>query len=249
MQNSHVDDSPVKCVQIEIAKSKLTGILYNMARQSKPQSVLSKSETPDRLTDRKRASIVEAAVHAFQRFGYHAASINAIADAASVSKRTLYNHFESKEALFEAIIEELVARVEQLPQCEFDAERDLVEQLTELAQSEVDFLTSEDLQALARAGLSRVLTEPEVGQLIDHRHVLKRVTVWMKDAQKAGLLVKADPEFAATQFVGLLRTFAFWPTIAHGETAPTRRKLKQIIAATVEMFLNTYAAEKRAAHS
>ncbi len=213
-----------------------------MKDKSKPQSVLSQNEPRTRLTDRKRASIVKAAVEAFQRYGYHAASMNGIAEAASVSKRTLYNHFDSKEALFDAILDELKFRVEQLPACEFDESRDLVEQLTELAHSEIDFLTSEEVQAFARAGLSRVLGEPDAGQQVDQRFFLQRVTTWMKKAQASGCLLEADAEFAALQFVGLLRTFAFWPTIVHGEPRPSRRKQNQIVARTVEMFLSRYEA-------
>ncbi|TWT50949.1 HTH-type transcriptional regulator RutR [Rubripirellula amarantea] len=212
-----------------------------MPGKSKPQSVPSEPALHGRLTDRKRASIVQAAVEAFQQYGYFAASMNGIAEAASVSKRTLYNHFDSKEALFIEIIEELKFRVEQLPECKFDDSRDLAEQLTELAQSEIDFFTSEDVQALARAGLSRVLGEPDAGQQVDQRFFIRRVTTWMKKAQASGCLLEADAEFAAMQFVGLLRTFAFWPTIVHGEPPPSRRKRNQIVAQTVEMFLSRYA--------
>ncbi|WP_233903598.1 TetR/AcrR family transcriptional regulator C-terminal domain-containing protein [Stieleria maiorica] len=45
------------------------------------------------------------------------------------------------------------------------------------------------------------------------------------------------------QFVGLLRTFAFWPSIVHGEPPPSRRKRNQIVACTVEMFLSRYGVE------
>ncbi|WP_231741107.1 TetR/AcrR family transcriptional regulator [Thalassoglobus neptunius] len=187
---------------------------------------------------------MQAAVKAFQKYGYFSASMNGIADAASVSKRTLYNHFDNKEALFEAIIEELKVRVEQLPACEFDDSRDLAEQLTELAHSEIDFFTSEDVQALARAGLSRVLGEPDAGQQVDQRFFIRRVTAWMSEAQASGCLLEADAEFAAMQFVGLLRTFAFWPTIVHGDPPPSRRKRNQIVAHTVEMFLSRYGVDE-----
>ncbi|MEW4486483.1 TetR/AcrR family transcriptional regulator [Thalassoglobus sp. JC818] len=186
---------------------------------------------------------MQAAVKTFQQYGYFAASMNGIADAASVSKRTLYNHFDSKEALFDAIVEELKCRVAQLPACEFDDSRDLSNQLTELAHTEVDFFISEDVQALARAGLSRVLGEPDAGQHVDHRFFIKRVTTWMKQAQASGCLLEGDAEIAALQFVGLLRTFAFWPTIVHGEAPPSRRKRNQIVAQTVEMFLSRYGVD------
>lgn len=226
-----------------LAESKLWRILYFMPEISKPISVLSDSPRSERLTDRKRASIVQAAVEAFQQYGYFAASMKGIAEAASVSKRTLYKHFDGKEALFDAILEELKLRAEQLPACEFDHSRDLAEQLMELAHSEVDFFSSQEVQALARAGLSRVLGEPDAGQQVDQRFFIRRVTKWMKNAQASGCLLKMDPEFTAMQFVGLLRTFAFWPTIVHGEPTPSRRKRNQIVQRTVQMFLSTHAVD------
>lgn len=166
--------------------------------------------------------------------------MNAIAETAEVSKRTLYNHFDSKEKLFDAIIEELGNRADQLPVCTFESDREISEQLTELARVEIAFLTSTSVQALARAGISRVLAEPLVGRKINPRRFHKRVENWLKDAQAAGCLKPLDTPFAAHQFVGLLTTFAFWPTIVSGESKPGKQKTERIIRSTVEMFLNNY---------
>ncbi len=197
----------------------------------------------DRLTDRKHAAIVDAAVHEFQARGYYATSMNAIAAAANVSKRTLYNHFDSKEALFDAIMESLACASAELPVCIFDADRDLAEQLTVLANVEIKFLTSPAVQALARAGISRMLGEPQIGKKVNQRHFHKRVERWLGDAQEAGCLREHDPQFAAKQFMGLLAAFAFWPTICSGESNPGKNKRERIIDETVEMFLCCYQAD------
>ena len=208
-----------------------------------PASPQSKSPPLDRLTDRKHASIVDAAVQEFQARGYYAPSMNAIAAAANVSKRTLYNHFDSKETLFEAIIESLERASAELSVCTFDADRDLTEQLVELANVEIEFLTSPSVQALARAGISRMLGEPQVGKKVNERHFHKRVERWLKDAQKAGSLRELDTQFAAKQFMGLLAAFAFWPTICSGESTPGKKKRERIVRETVEMFLSCYQAD------
>src|ERR1700761_5661204 len=65
------------------------------------------STSPNRLTDRKRIAIVGAAIEEFLAAGYDATSMDRIAARASVSKRTVYNHFPSKEALFAAILHQL----------------------------------------------------------------------------------------------------------------------------------------------
>ena len=54
---------------------------------------------PARLTDRKRAAILEAAVAEFRESGYEATSMDRIAASAGVSKRTVYNHFPTRDAL------------------------------------------------------------------------------------------------------------------------------------------------------
>lgn len=207
-----------------------------------PRSSQSKPPSPARLTDRKHAAIVNAAVQEFQARGYYATSMNSIAAAANVSKRTLYNHFDSKESLFDAILESLANASAELSTCVFDEDRDLAEQLAELARVEIEFLTSPAVQALARAGLSRLVGEPEVGKKLNQRHFHKRVELWLRDAQEAGCLIELNTQFAAKQFMGLLSAFAFWPSICSGESIPGNTKRKRIIDETVTMFLNSYEA-------
>ena len=78
-----------------------------------------------------RAGVVEAATELFARKGYAATSLEEVAAAARVSKGTVYGHFEGKEALFLAVME--------------DQERLMVERLT------VVFLESDDAWAGAVA--------------------------------------------------------------------------------------------------
>jgi AcrR family transcriptional regulator len=59
----------------------------------------------------KREAITRAARVVFGRAGYTRASIEAIAAEASVSTRTIYNHFDDKEHLFRTVIQESAARV------------------------------------------------------------------------------------------------------------------------------------------
>ncbi|KTF29426.1 TetR family transcriptional regulator, partial [Xanthomonas vesicatoria] len=49
-----------------------------------------------RLTDRKRHAILEAASAQFRQHGFEATSMDRVAATAGVSKRTVYNHFPSK---------------------------------------------------------------------------------------------------------------------------------------------------------
>src|SRR3546814_4462071 len=56
----------------------------------------------------KHDAILENARRMFTRLGFDGTSMDELAQHAGVSKATIYNHFDSKEALFEATFERLL---------------------------------------------------------------------------------------------------------------------------------------------
>jgi AcrR family transcriptional regulator len=56
---------------------------------------------------RARIRILDAAMLVFRRQGFRRSSIEQAAEAAGLTRQALYHHFESKEALFRAVIERL----------------------------------------------------------------------------------------------------------------------------------------------
>lgn len=65
-----------------------------------------KSESKSRLPrDERRAQLLAAALEVFTSSGYHAASMDEIAERASVSKPVLYQHFPSKLDLYLAVLD------------------------------------------------------------------------------------------------------------------------------------------------
>ncbi len=69
---------------------------------------------PETLAARK-AHILQAALTCFARAGYHKTSMDDIVREAGVSKGGIYTHFESKKAIFLALLDKLVADTEMLP--------------------------------------------------------------------------------------------------------------------------------------
>lgn len=63
------------------------------------------NESSDPRPARSRATIVTAATEHFLEHGYVGSNVDRIADEAGVSKRTVYNLFETKERLFRAVVE------------------------------------------------------------------------------------------------------------------------------------------------
>jgi AcrR family transcriptional regulator len=59
----------------------------------------------------RRDQILEVAVQVFARRGYHGTSMNDVAEAAGVTKPVLYQHFDSKQALYLALIDDVGERM------------------------------------------------------------------------------------------------------------------------------------------
>ena len=59
----------------------------------------------------RREQILDVALVVFASAGFHGASMNEIADAAGVTKPVLYQHFDSKRDLYQALIEEVGNRL------------------------------------------------------------------------------------------------------------------------------------------
>jgi len=57
-----------------------------------------------------RAALIDVATELFATNGYEATAIPAVLDAAGVSRGALYHHFNSKEALFEAVLQAVEAQ-------------------------------------------------------------------------------------------------------------------------------------------
>jgi AcrR family transcriptional regulator len=59
----------------------------------------------------RRDQLLDVALSAFARAGYHETSMNDVADAAGVTKPVLYQHFESKRELYQALLDSVGTRM------------------------------------------------------------------------------------------------------------------------------------------
>ena len=198
---------------------------------------------PPRLTDRKRAAIIEAAIDEFRLAGYEATSMDRIAARAGTSKRTVYNHFPSKEVLFTEILHQLWDASFAGEALAFRADRPLRDQLLELIGQKLRLLNDEAFVSLARVAIAAGIHSPERAQDMVARMGEREegLTVWIRDAAAAGRLKIADPVFASQQLQGLVKGFAFWPQITLGQPPLNAAMQRQVAESAVDMFLAHYA--------
>lgn len=201
------------------------------------------TSSPQRLTDRKRAAIVDAAIEEFLASGYDATSMDRIAAHAGVSKRTIYNHFPSKDALFVAILQKLWDATQGDGTPAYRDDVPLREQLVALLNRKLKLLNDESFLALARVAIGAAMHSPDrardmVARLGERE---EDVTVWIREASAAARLVVSDPVFAAQQLHGIVKAFAFWPQLTMGQPPLDSQDRRKVAESAADMFLARYA--------
>ncbi|KVM86940.1 TetR family transcriptional regulator [Burkholderia stagnalis] len=200
------------------------------------------STTHQRLTDRKRAAIVSAAIEEFLAAGYDATSMDRIAARADVSKRTVYNHFPSKDALFAAILHQLWDASHSGATPAFRSDVPLRTQLLDLLTRKLRLLNDDAFLALARVAIAAAIHSPERARDMVERLGEREedVTVWIRAAAAAGRLAAPDPAFASHQLQGIVKAFAFWPQVTMGQPPLSDEAQKQVAESAADLFLTYY---------
>lgn len=194
-----------------------------------------------KLTDQKRMQILDAAEELFHSTGVEHTSMDQLALAAQVSKRTVYNHFATKDLLFQAILQRMFEKLSHGNLVRFDASIPIAQQLRKIAEDEVEMLGSDAFLRVAKIAIMQVMQRPELAQLMNNNAMgCKRyLESFLTDACAANVLEIADIPFASKQFVYQLKSFVFYPTL-FGLEKQTKTMQEEIIDEAVAMFLARY---------
>ncbi len=199
----------------------------------------------ERDKSRKRNEIIRAAEDVFTGKGYELASMDAIAQQAGVSKRTVYNHFGSKEKLFETIIDELLAQRRMLEAIPYDAEKPLAEQLRAFAEAEIYIIGSDK-----RLKMSRFLTITFLQDLNFQKRtsgkfpdIYTMLSQWLTAAKADGRINADDTRMAARVFYAMVIGAITWPALFRDHF--DQQAILPILDEIIAVFLAKYAWAER----
>lgn len=199
-----------------------------------------------KLTEQKRMQILDAAEDLFHSSGVEHTSMDQLALQAKVSKRTVYNHFATKDALFQAILQRMFDKLAQGSEVRFNAAEPIEQQLRRIAQDEVALLSSAAFLRVAKIAIMQVMQRPELAQLMNDSSLgCKRyIDRFLTDACSAGVLQIADIPFAGKQFIYQLKSFVFYPGL-FGLEQQTPAQQAHIIDEAIALFLARYLAKAK----
>lgn len=191
----------------------------------------------------KRRQVLDGAREVFLADGFDAASMNEIARVAGVSKGTLYVYFDSKEALFEALIRE-EKREQAEYTCQFDhADRDVEAVLRDFGVRLLERMFRPSSIAHLRIVAAVAQKFPSIGRAFYEGGPLvgrTRLSEYLQAQVEAGIMDVADPDTAAGFFLDMAKSCHLLPVLLCAMEAPSTGELKAHVAVATETFLRAF---------
>jgi AcrR family transcriptional regulator len=196
--------------------------------------------------DERRAQLVELGLEHFGERAYDDVSIDAIADAAGISKGLLYHYFPTKRAYYAACLEQAASQLVASTETDDDAPP-----LARLEAGLDAYLGYVKAHAKAYATLMRsgVGVDPQIARIVDETRALfiDRLTAGFTQAEAgapAGLLGSPLVRLALRGWVGFAEaaSLGWTESIAAGENAPSQKEMRELLASALMEIVRSATA-------
>jgi TetR/AcrR family transcriptional regulator of autoinduction and epiphytic fitness len=197
----------------------------------------------------RRAGSREAIVHAAERLflerGFGAVSMDELAEAAGVARRTLYNQFASKEEIFREMLLKVSGQLENAFPPGMETQGDVEGVLRLVARVISDLHENPEYLGFLRMVVADSRQFPwiaeEFAAVMDPQ--TERLARYLAYQTAMGVLDCRNPMLAAHQFMGMLNEFSLWPWMTgRGRVAVPA---EDVVDESIRMFLRYYCLARR----
>jgi len=159
--------------------------------------------------DARRAQLLDASRQVFAERGYHRASVSDIITAAGVARGTFYNYFESKRAVFRAVLEDVMDAVAGAV-----APIDVAASIPQQVESNLDRLVVAltehgDVARVLFAEAAGIDEEGEAALRSFYRAATERIRTALTLGQTLGVVRAGDTQMMARLLLGMIREPVF----------------------------------------
>ena len=187
-----------------------------------------------------REAVVDAATRLFLERGFGAVSMDDLAEAAGVARRTLYNQFASKEEIFREMLRRVSEQLEHALPPGIETSGEVEEVLRLVAQAILELHKHSEYVGFLRMVLADHRQFPWIAKafaaVMDPQ--TERLTRFLAQQTAMGVLECHNPILAAHQFMGMLNEFTLWPWMMGRKTLAV--STDEVIDETVLMFVKRY---------
>jgi TetR/AcrR family transcriptional regulator len=203
----------------------------------------------ERRPEDRPQELVAAALDLFVEKGFAATRLDDVAARAGVSKGTLYLYFDSKEALFKAVIESaVIPAVAEGEQVVRDFQGSSADLLRELVQGWWRLFGATKLGGIPKLMVSEARNFPGVAQFY-HEHVIQRgVRLFTSTVQRgidSGEFRLVDVECAVGALIGPMMMKALWQhSFVPSGCGISEIEPERFLETIVDLFLNGLRASR-----
>lgn len=157
-----------------------------------------------------RDSLIRVCVEVFNRRGYEATSMGALAQELGISKSAIYHHVKSKEEILDAALSHSLAELEQVVADAEALETAAVRELETIIAESVNVLTR-SLPYVTLLLRLRGNSELETAALARRREITRRIADLIQQAQDDGdLRQDIDARTASRLTMGMVNSIVDW---------------------------------------
>jgi TetR/AcrR family transcriptional regulator of autoinduction and epiphytic fitness len=187
-----------------------------------------------------REAIIEAAARLFLEQGFGAVSMDDLAEAGGVARRTLYNQFASKEEIFRETLLRVPGQLEDVLPPGVETQGDVTDVLRLIARAIVKLHRRPGYLGFFRIVVADSRQFPWIAEAFAAvmEPLLERFARYLAHLTAMGILDCRQPRLAAHQFTGMLNEFFLWPWMMGRDSLPV--PAEDVIEETIRMFLRHY---------
>ena len=197
-----------------------------------------------------KQEILKAALELFSVQGFEATSISQIASAVGIRKASLYSHFENKQAVLDALVQEVLEQYGKhslFARTDWEKDAGSAPQTPDAAvqmiQGQIRYILHDPTISRARKMLViEQFQNPELAKLQtkqNYSDVLGYFTGLMKQLIRQGVLAEDDPEIMAAQFC---LPISVWLELCDRE--PDReQEVMELVEKHIRQFFRHYQPE------
>jgi len=195
-----------------------------------------------------REAIVDAAERLFLERGFGAVSMDELAAAAGVARRTLYNQFASKEVIFREMLLRVSRQLENAFPPGIETQGEVEDVLRTIARIILDLHRNPEYLGFLRMVVADSRQFPwiakEFAAVMDPQ--TDRLARYLSHLTGLGILTCGNPTLAAHQLMGMLNELSLWPWMMGRKSLPIAAE--QVLDETIRMFLQHYRRPKSKKH-
>lgn len=192
-------------------------------------------------SDNRKEQIIQAALHVFSRYGYHKATIKAIAKEAGLrSPALIYWYFKNKSELFREVLHSLAPALHELAESEELLNTPPEEGLREFARNYVAMFERPDMLRLFRLVVADALRQPEENTALLDSGLMSIILFLVRYFQRQielGHLRPHNPQVAGRAFYGAINAYimaqALFPASDTG-LPPAEAYVEEVIQTFIE---------------